>query len=39
LSLVRAVVHLHNGKVVLRDNDPGLCVQVTLPRILSDLKP
>jgi signal transduction histidine kinase len=38
LSLVRAVVHLHNGKVVLRDNDPGLCVQVTLPRILSTLK-
>ncbi|HCK75761.1 MAG TPA: two-component sensor histidine kinase [Gammaproteobacteria bacterium] len=39
LSLVRAVVHLHNGKLALLDNDPGLCIQVALPRILNDLKP
>ncbi|MCH1521700.1 MAG: HAMP domain-containing histidine kinase [Arenicellales bacterium] len=38
LSLVRAVIHLHNGTLTLRDNHPGLCVQVTLPRNLADLK-
>ena len=31
LSLVRAVIHLHNGTLTLRDNHPGLCVQVSLP--------
>lgn len=31
LSMVRAVAHLHEGKVVLRDNNPGLVVQIFLP--------
>ncbi|MBW4025615.1 MAG: HAMP domain-containing histidine kinase [Proteobacteria bacterium] len=28
LSLVRAVTDLHNGRVMLSDNHPGLCVQL-----------
>ena len=31
LSLVKAVVRLHEGKVTLRDNHPGLCVELSLP--------
>jgi len=32
LSLVKAVVRLHDGRVSLLDNDPGLCVELSLPR-------
>ncbi|HCL94721.1 MAG TPA: two-component sensor histidine kinase, partial [Gammaproteobacteria bacterium] len=32
LSLVKAVVHLHDGRVSLQDNHPGLCVELSLPR-------
>ena len=32
LSLVKAVVRLHDGRVSLLDNHPGLCVEVSLPR-------
>ncbi|GEP06127.1 HAMP domain-containing sensor histidine kinase [Methylobacterium oxalidis] len=31
LSLVAAVVRLHQGTIALRDNDPGLAVVITLP--------
>ncbi|MEO7260235.1 MAG: HAMP domain-containing sensor histidine kinase [Jatrophihabitantaceae bacterium] len=31
LSIVREIVTAHGGAVRLRDNDPGLCVQVLLP--------
>ena len=31
LSLVKAVVRLHDGRVSLLDNDPGLCVELNLP--------
>ncbi len=31
LSLVKAVIRLHEGKVTLRDNHPGLCVELSLP--------
>jgi signal transduction histidine kinase len=31
LSLVRAVAHLHQGRVVLSDNQPGLRVTIDLP--------
>ena len=31
LSLVRAIVHHHGGRVSLLDNAPGLRVRVTLP--------
>lgn len=31
LSLVRAAVRAHGGRVVLADNGPGLCVTVRLP--------
>ena len=33
LSLVKAVVRLHDGRVSLLDNDPGLCVELSLPRM------
>ena len=32
LSLVKAVVRLHDGRVSLLDNHPGLCVELSLPR-------
>jgi signal transduction histidine kinase len=32
LSLVQAVVQLHGGSVKLADNDPGLRVEIALPR-------
>lgn len=31
LSLARAIVQHHGGHIVLRDNAPGLCVEVILP--------
>jgi signal transduction histidine kinase len=31
LSLVEAVAHLHGGRLVLRDNDPGLLAEIRLP--------
>ena len=31
LSLVRAVAKLHNAKLTLHDNHPGLCVELALP--------
>ncbi|MFD1342584.1 sensor histidine kinase [Litorisediminicola beolgyonensis] len=31
LALVRAIAEKHSGRIVLRDNDPGLVVEVTLP--------
>ncbi|MBD3624776.1 MAG: sensor histidine kinase, partial [Rhodobacteraceae bacterium] len=31
LSLVRAVAHLHGGRLDLADNAPGLRARVTLP--------
>ncbi len=31
LALVRAIAEKHNGRVALRDNNPGLIVEVTLP--------
>ena len=33
LALVRAIVEKHNGHVALKDNDPGLIVEVTLPAL------
>lgn len=33
LSLVAAVVKLHNGSVMLEDNEPGLRVVITLPGV------
>lgn len=35
LSLVQAVVKLHGGGVVLRDNHPGLRVEVRIPRSMA----
>lgn len=32
LSLVKAVARLHDGRVSLLDNHPGLCVELSLPR-------
>ena len=32
LSLVKAVVRLHDGRVNLLDNHPGLCVELSLPK-------
>ena len=31
LSLVSAIVALHNGSLTLHDNKPGLRIQITLP--------
>jgi len=31
LSLVVAIAHLHNGSLALKDNNPGLLCEVTLP--------
>jgi len=31
LSLVKAIVDFHGGSIVLRDNNPGLGVQISLP--------
>lgn len=31
LALVKAVVQVHDGRIVLDDNDPGLRVELTLP--------
>jgi signal transduction histidine kinase len=33
LSLVQGIARLHNGTLVVKDNDPGLRVELTLPRI------
>lgn len=33
LALVRAIVEKHNGSVALKDNHPGLIVDVTLPAL------
>jgi signal transduction histidine kinase len=33
LSLVAAVVHLHNGELQLRDNAPGLCAHCEFPAL------
>ena len=33
LALVRAIVEKHNGTVALKDNHPGLIVDVTLPAL------
>lgn len=33
LSIVREIVGAHSGTVVLRDNEPGLLVEVTLPPV------
>jgi signal transduction histidine kinase len=32
LSLVQGIVRLHNGKLLIRDNGPGLRIELTLPR-------
>jgi two-component sensor histidine kinase len=32
LTLVEAVARLHNGKIALSDNDPGLSVKLSFPR-------
>lgn len=32
LSLVKAIVNLHHGKLVFADNMPGLCASLVLPR-------
>jgi signal transduction histidine kinase len=32
LSLVMAVIKLHSGEIFLTDNNPGLKVEITLPR-------
>ena len=32
LSLVQGIVRLHNGKLQIGDNAPGLKVELTLPR-------
>ncbi len=31
LSLVKAVANLHGARVLLRDNEPGLCVELRIP--------
>jgi len=33
LSLVAAIVELHGAKIKLRDNEPGLCVEVCFPHV------
>jgi len=33
LSLAQAIARLHNGKLVLKDNAPGLLIELVLPRI------
>jgi signal transduction histidine kinase len=33
LSLVQAIARLHNGRLVLKDNAPGLLVELVLPRL------
>ncbi len=33
LSLAQAIARLHNGKLLLKDNAPGLLVELVLPRI------
>jgi len=37
LSLARAVIRLHGGKVALEDNEPGLRVVVTLPLLAASI--
>jgi signal transduction histidine kinase len=36
LSLAQAIARLHNGKLLLKDNHPGLLVELVLPRLKSD---
>jgi signal transduction histidine kinase len=36
LSMVEAVIKLHKGSVVLGDNNPGLKVVITLPKVSSE---
>jgi signal transduction histidine kinase len=33
LSLAQAIARLHNGKLLLKDNAPGLLVELVLPRL------
>jgi signal transduction histidine kinase len=33
LSLAQAIARLHNGKLILKDNNPGLLVELVLPRL------
>jgi len=33
LSLAQAIARLHNGKLILKDNNPGLMVELVLPRL------
>ena len=32
LSLVLAVMDLHQGKITLTDNKPGLCIELRFPK-------
>jgi signal transduction histidine kinase len=32
LSLAQGIARLHNGKLLLKDNAPGLLVELVLPR-------
>lgn len=34
LSLVEAIIHLHHGRIILADNNPGLILTICLPRLL-----
>jgi signal transduction histidine kinase len=36
LSLAQAIARLHNGKLLLKDNHPGLLIELVLPRLKSD---
>ncbi len=33
LSLVQAIVKLHDGKMTILSNDPGVCVELTFPKV------
>lgn len=33
LSLVSAIAHLHGAELTLKDNKPGLCVNMTFPKV------
>jgi hypothetical protein len=39
LSLVQGIVRLHSGKLLIRDNEPGLRVELTLPRVDGKVHP
>lgn len=38
LSLVDAIINLHQGQIDLADNDPGLIVRVILPRTFNNFR-